>query len=42
MIKDVGVLVITGALGLAFLGLIGICMARDTIKEFDVGSPNKR
>ena len=42
MIKDVGVLVITGALGLAFLGLIGICMARDTIKEFDVGSPHKR
>jgi hypothetical protein len=26
----------------AFLGLIGICMARDTIKEFDVGLSNKR
>ena len=42
MIKDVGVIVITGALGLAFLGLIGICRARDTIKEFDVGLSNKR
>ena len=29
------------ALGIAFLGLIGICMVRDTIKEIDVGSSNK-
>ena len=37
MIKHVVVSVITGALGIAFLGLIGVCMARDTIKEIDVG-----
>ena len=37
MIKDIAVSVVTGALGIAFLGLIGIYMARDTIKEIDVG-----
>jgi len=42
MIRDAAALVITGALGLAFLGLIGICMVRDTIKEIDVGTPDKR
>ena len=41
MIKDVVVSVITGALGIAFLGLIGVCMARDTIKEIDVGPFDK-
>ena len=38
MIKNIATSVIMSALGFAFLGLIGIHMARDTIKEIDVGS----
>ena len=38
MIKNIATSVITSALGFVFLGLIGIHMARDTIKEIDVGS----
>ncbi len=38
MIKSVATSIITSVVGFAFLGLIGICMARDTIKGIDVGS----
>ena len=38
MIKNIATSIITSALGFAFLGLIGVYMARDTIKEIDVGS----
>tara|TARA_Y100001963_G_C6605898_1_gene364739 strand:+ start:246 stop:371 length:126 start_codon:yes stop_codon:yes gene_type:complete len=41
MIKNIAASVIKGALGFAFLGLIGIYMARDTIKEIDVGPFDK-
>tara|TARA_B100000214_G_C23803530_1_gene551522 strand:+ start:175 stop:300 length:126 start_codon:yes stop_codon:yes gene_type:complete len=41
MIKNIAASVVTGALSIAFLGLIGICMARDTIKEIDVGPFDK-
>ncbi len=41
MIKEIAASVVTRALGFAFLGLIGICMARDTFKGLDVGPFDK-
>ena len=37
MIKYITSSIVTGAIGLAFLGLIGVCLARDTFKGIDIG-----
>ena len=37
MIKEFTMSVVTTAIGLVFLGLVGVCMARDTFKELNVG-----
>jgi hypothetical protein len=41
MIKDFTIYVIAGAVSFACLGLLALVMARDTIKDIDIGSSNE-
>ena len=41
MIKEFVTYVTAGAIGFACLGLLALVIARDTIKETDIGSSNQ-
>ena len=40
MLKDITAYVVSGAVSVACLGLLALVVARDTIKERDIGSPD--
>ena len=40
MVKDITAYMVTGALSVAYLGLLALVMVRDTIKDTDIGSSN--
>ena len=40
MLKEMTTYVVTGAVGFACLGILALVMARDTLREMDIGSSN--
>jgi hypothetical protein len=40
MLKEVATYVVIGTVGFACLGILALVMARDALKEMDIGSSN--
>ena len=40
MLKDITAYMVTGAVSVACLGLLALVMARDTIKDINIGPPD--